>query len=174
MVLANQNLKLVEGGFFPIDFSESEFEEKSRSLQFDPAHIAFRIFPTHYPTDTSAYYGGFEVYAFRDPTRIVVGGVEIGPASRAGVHWGDTIVALNGVDPRGLAPAKLESLLSAKKPSKMKLVVSRAGVTRKFNFTPAKVAAILAENGHKMVDGTLVPIDLDDSDIHCFQENPQK
>ncbi len=163
-----QNMKVVRDGLFPMDFSEAEFDGKIKNLRFDATHVAFRVFPTHYPTDTALYYGGFEIYVFRDPAMVAVGGIEKGPASKAGLHWGDTILRVNGLDPVGLSQAKLETMLSSRAPLKMDLVVDRIGSTKQIDFVTDSVGTILRENGHRMVKGTPIPIDLDESDLHCF------
>lgn len=167
-ILAKQNLKVVREGIFPMDFSEAEFDAKAKNLQFDATHVAFRVFPTHYPTDTALYYGGFEIYVFRDPAMVAVGGVEKGPASKAGLHWGDTILRVNGLDPVGLSQAKLETMFSSTAPLKMSLVVDRIGSTKEIDFVTDSVGTILSENGQRIVKGTPIPIDLDESDLHCF------
>ena len=75
-----------------------------------------RVFPTHYPSNEKLYYPGFEVLILKNPAQVVVLGIEDGPASRAGVHWGDTILSVNGIDPRNKTVAQLEPLFSSQKP----------------------------------------------------------
>jgi hypothetical protein len=48
------------------------------------------------------------VLILKNPAQVVVLGIEDGSASRAGVHWGETILSVNGVDPRNNSVAELE------------------------------------------------------------------
>jgi predicted metalloprotease with PDZ domain len=48
------------------------------------------------------------VLILKNPAQVVVLGIEDGPASRAGVHWGDTILSVNEIDPRNKSVAELE------------------------------------------------------------------
>ena len=47
-----------------------------------------RAFPGHYPANEQLYYPGFEVFIWDKGNQVTVGGIEDGPASRAGVRWG--------------------------------------------------------------------------------------
>jgi C-terminal processing protease CtpA/Prc len=112
-ILAENGVKIAGESLVPIDEPATEQADKLRALHFDPDHIDFRVFPLHYPTDLKHYYVGFEVYVFRRPRIAVVGGLERGPASHAGLHWGDTIVAVDDVPLAGKPLAELERLLSS-------------------------------------------------------------
>jgi hypothetical protein len=62
----------------------------------------------HYPDDMELYYPGFEVFVWDAPTSIMVGGIEVGPAKKAGIHlW-----RLRGIgewgSPVGKSVAELE------------------------------------------------------------------
>jgi C-terminal processing protease CtpA/Prc len=70
--------------------------------------IVDRVFPTHYPSDEKVYYAGFELLILKNSAQVVVLGIEDGSASRSGVHWDDTILSVNGVDPRNKSVAELE------------------------------------------------------------------
>jgi membrane-associated protease RseP (regulator of RpoE activity) len=88
-LLEESHLKLLStGAYVPLDMSEEEMRNKMKSLSQD--RFADRVFPSHYPPDAKLYYAGFEVLTLKSPTQVVVLGIEDGPASRAGVHWGDT------------------------------------------------------------------------------------
>jgi len=104
--------------------------------------------PRHYPNDEKLYYPGFEVFVLKDPPQIVVGGIENGPASRAGVHWGDFIVSVNGVDPRNKSVAELEALFSGQKLASMTLTIDRDGVTKTFSFQPEQATVVMRNNQH--------------------------
>jgi S1-C subfamily serine protease len=55
------------------------------------------VFPTHYPGGADLFYAGFELFVLRDPSQVMVGGIEESPASKAGVHWGDIVLSVNGL-----------------------------------------------------------------------------
>jgi C-terminal processing protease CtpA/Prc len=101
---------------------------------------------------------GFEIFVLRDPSQIVVGGIENGPASRAGVHWGDDIVAVNGVDPRNKSVAELEALFSSQKPASMTLTIDRDGVTKIFSLQLEQATVVMRNNQHQLAKGNLIPL----------------
>jgi hypothetical protein len=70
--------------------------------------IVDRVFPTHYLSGEKGLLRGFEVLILKNPAQVVVLGIEDASASRAGVHWGDTILSVNGVDPRNNSVAELK------------------------------------------------------------------
>ena len=77
--------KMISGSIVPIDTTQAEVDHMNA---FDGRRIVARVFPTHYPAKPELFYAGFEIFVLRDPAQVVVGGIEEGPASRAGVHWG--------------------------------------------------------------------------------------
>lgn len=127
-----------------------------------------RAFPGHYPANEQLYYPGFEVFIWDKGNQVTVGGIEDGPASRAGVRWGDEIIAVDGVDPRGKSVAELEALLASPKPASMTLTVERAGVRKTFPFELAQAATVLRENHWQVINGELVPLWVPESYLPCF------
>jgi C-terminal processing protease CtpA/Prc len=166
-IVARGGKKIVEGGVVvPLDTTDAEVK---RMLEFDSRKITGNAFPHHYPTDPQLFYGGFELFVLRNPDQVAVGGIEDGPASRAGVHWGDVIISVNGTDPRGKTPHELEALFSSTRPEVMHLTVDRLGSTKVFEFTLEQASDILKQNGHRLVDGTLVPLGVPDNYVRCFK-----
>jgi C-terminal processing protease CtpA/Prc len=49
----------------------------------------------------------------------MVGGIEDGPAARAGVHWGDAVLTVNGKPTASQSASELERLLSSTRPKVM-------------------------------------------------------
>jgi C-terminal processing protease CtpA/Prc len=144
----------------------SEHTQKVQTLRFDLAD--FRVFPLHYPADENRFYGGFEVYVPREPSRAVVGGIETGPASRAGLHWGDTILAVNDVPLSGKSLSELEQLFSSDHAMGTKLTINRVGSEKTITYTLVKASDLLKENGKRMYKDTLIPSGVADEDLHCF------
>jgi C-terminal processing protease CtpA/Prc len=100
---------------------------------------------------------------------VIVGGIEDGPASRAGVRWGDRIIAVNGVDPRSKSVAELEFLLSSPKPATMTLTIERAGIRKTFSFELAQAATVLRDNRWQVKNGKLVPLWAPEKYLPCFE-----
>lgn len=167
--LARDGKKMVSGIIVPEDTSAAEIK---RMAQFDGSRLEARVFPSHYPTDPETYYGGFEVFVLRNPDEVIVGGIENGPASRAGVHWGDRILSVNGVDPRGKSVAQLEQLFSRSQAEPTRLRTERTGEIRTREFKLARTADLLAENSLRLEHGQLVPAGLASADVPCFTEKP--
>ena len=128
--------------------------------------VAFR---GHYPTNTQLYYPGFEAFIWNAGRRVTVGGIEDGPGSRAGVRWGDEIIAVDGVDPHKKSVADLESMLSATTPRSMKVTIGRAGLRKTFSFELAQAATVLRDNQWQIVSGKLVPLWAPERYMPCFQ-----
>jgi len=165
-VLARQGRKLSPSGrIVPADMNEDEVQ---RMVGFDPARIAQSIFPTRFPTDAAVYYGGFEVFMLQSPAELIVGNMEDGPATHAGLHSGDVILAVNGKDPKGLSAADLEKLLSSTVPGKMRLHVRRLDAERDFEFPLWKAADVLKVNQKQLVNGQVLPAGIAAKDQHCF------
>jgi C-terminal processing protease CtpA/Prc len=126
-------------------------------------------FPGHYPANTRLYYPGFEVFSWDGGTQVVVGGIEDGPASRAGIRWGDRIIAVNGVDPRKKSVAALESLLSSPKPMSVTLIIERGDLQKTFTIELAQAESVLRDNQWQVVGGKLVPLWVPEKYLPCFE-----
>jgi len=164
-ILARVGQRAVSGVIVPNDTTQAEVD---RMLSFDGQRYVARVFPTHYPADPELYYAGFEIFLLRDPTQAAVGGIEQGPAAKAGVHWGDVILAANDVPVAGKTPAELEQMFSAPKPMPMRLKIDRLGTVRTFEFRLEKASDVARQSGRRLVDGHLVPSGIADTDVHCF------
>jgi C-terminal processing protease CtpA/Prc len=123
----------------------------------------------HYPVNKQVYYPGFEVFILDKGNQVIVGGIEDGPASRAGVHWGDRIVAVNGVDPRGKSAAEIESMLSTTKPVSITLTIVRGEGSKTFSFALEQAATVLRANQKKVANGKIVPLWLPEKYLPCFE-----
>ena len=157
--------KIVKGVVVPPDTTDADVD---RMLAFDGRRTVARVFPSHYPENADLYYGGFEIFVLRDPEQIAVGGIEDGPAARAGLHWGDAIVSVNGVDVRGKSPAELEALFARPSPERVLLRTERLRVSRDIEFLLQRAADILTENGQRLYRGRAVPAGLSDEDADCI------
>lgn len=62
--------------------------------------------------------------------QVMVGGIEDGPGSRAGVHYGDVVISVNGLSVAGKTPAELEAMFSSLKQSTMWLQIDRLGTMK--------------------------------------------
>jgi membrane-associated protease RseP (regulator of RpoE activity) len=167
--------KTVEDSVMPLDATDAEIKQRSsmiRDLDADPTRIA-RLFPTHYPENEKLYYPGFEVFVWDKGRQVTIGGIEDGPASRAGARWGDIILSVNGIDPRNKSVAGLEPVFSSQKPETMTLVINRAGVTKTLSFELAQATTVLRDNDKKLVRGTLVPIWVSEEYLQCFGVPPK-
>lgn len=153
------------GAVVPADMTDAEVE---RLLAFDPSRIAQAVFPDAYPSDPALYAAGFEVLMLQLPAEFAVGGMEDGPATHAGVHSGDIILAVNGKPLTGLPAEELEKLFTSATPAKMRLRVRRLEQEREFEFPLWKAADILRINQWRMVEGRLVPIGVTAGDQPCF------
>jgi S1-C subfamily serine protease len=166
--LARSGQKIVAGGaVFPADASEAEI---ARAAAFDGRRVQANVFPTHYPPDAASYYAGFELFVLRDPPEVMIGGVEDGPASRAGARWGDRIVSVDGVDPVGKTPAELERLFSGPRPRRMRLTLDRVGKLRTLQLDLERAADTLARNGLRLEKGKPVPAAFSPEDVRCLFE----
>jgi S1-C subfamily serine protease len=157
--------KAVSGFVVPADTTQAEVD---RMLAFDGARHIGGVFPTHYPASPDVFYAGFEPFILRDPAQVMVGGIEEGPASKAGVHWGDVLISVNGVPVAGKTAAELEQMFAATQRAMMRLQIDRLGATKTFDFGLEKAGEIARQNGKRIVDGHPVPIWAAAGDVHCF------
>lgn len=168
VLLRKQHEKVLDNGMIvPEDATEAEWNGKIRALTSD--RYVSRLFPSHYPTNEDVYYAGFEVLTLKDPPQVVVLGIEDGPASRAGVHWGDVIRSVDGRDPRNKSLVELESLFSKSRSTPMTLKIERQGKTKTFSFQLAETGEILRDNGNRLMHGTLVPLGVSERYLECFR-----
>jgi PDZ domain len=141
------------------DFGDAEIQEiRALNRDLDRAVDRFTVFPGHYPADKRLFYPGFEVFVWDKSSQVHVGGIEDGPAKRSGVRWGDQILSVNGIDPRGKSLVELESLFSSPTPARMQLSIERAGKRRTFSFDLALAATVLHDNDWQIVEGKMVPL----------------
>ena len=165
-LLHRAGVRIVNGLAVPLDATDAEIKY---DLAFDAKRIASHVFPSHYPSNIDLYYPGFELFVLDHGSNIAVGGIESGPASEAGVHWGDLIISVNGTDPRGKSTAQVESMFSRAKPASMTLRINRVGIEKTFTFALAKAASVLRENQLQMVEGHLVPTGMPEKYLYCFK-----
>ena len=170
-ILSAEGMKRAGPFIVPLDTTEAEVK---RISELEEQPVAGRAFPLHYPLNPDLYYGGFEIKIYAQPPRVVVSGLEQGPASRAGIHPGDVILSVNGIDPTGKSPAELEALFSSDQPKTLNLAVDRVTAKRTIGFQLEKAADVLKENHKRLFNGTLVPDGLAYEDIPCFINNPAK
>jgi C-terminal processing protease CtpA/Prc len=156
-ILEKNGMKLLRSGMIvPLDATEAEMDHKTLALQKE--RFSDRVFPLHYPEDESLYFAGFEMFVLKNPPQIAVGGIEDGPASRAGVHWGDFITSVNGSDPRNKSVVELEWLFTSQKPVPMTLSIDRDGVAKTFSFQLEKAAEVMSDNQLQLFKGILIPL----------------
>jgi len=161
-----------DGGVYPKNATEAEMQRVSKILEEPPARE--KVFSVgHYPANLDLYYPGFEVWVWKEPQAMTVGGIEDGPAQKAGVHYGDAIVSVNGVSPRGKSMAELERIFSSPKPATMTLVVDRDGAINTFTFELAKASDVAQANHKRMYKGTWIPAATPTAYLHCFEPGPK-
>jgi S1-C subfamily serine protease len=159
--------KMISGALVPPDTTQAEVD---RMLSFDEKRSTGRvIFPNrHYPASPDVFYPGFEMFVLRDPAQLMVTGIEEGPGSRAGVHWGDVVISVNGVPVAGKDPDELEPLFSSLKPVTISLRVDRLGVIKTFELLLAKAEDVAKQNHQRFAAGRPVPIWVTDQYLQCF------
>jgi PDZ domain-containing protein len=167
-ILKCNGIQILEVGMIaPLDATEVEMSHKM--LAINDERFADRVFPSHYPSDDMLYYPGFEIFVLKRPSQIAVGGIEDGPASRAGVHWGDVIMSVNGTDPRNKSVAEREALFTSQKPAQMTLTIDRDGVTRNFSLQLERAATTLHDNERQIVNGRPIPLGIPEKYFSCFK-----
>jgi C-terminal processing protease CtpA/Prc len=148
------------------DTTEAEVE---RMLSFDGRRMVADVFnPTHYPRDLELFYPGFEIFVLRDPVQVAVGGIEDGPASRAGVHWGDAILSVNDISTAGKTVVELERMFSSARPEWMHLKTDLLGKIRTVEFRLEKASEIARQNGLRLINGSRVPLWATEDYLRCF------
>jgi membrane-associated protease RseP (regulator of RpoE activity) len=169
-LLARAGKRLVAGAVVPAEATSAEIQQL---VHFDQSRVVERAFPLHYPADGALYCGAFEVFSLRDPEELVVGGIEAGPAFRAGVRWGDRILSVNGLDPLHKRAWELERIFSSAEPSVMRLRLERLGAIPNVQFQLERAADILAANGMQLVDAQVIPLGVDLDDARCVNPDRQ-
>ncbi len=165
VVVSRSGKKVHKGIIVPRDTTAAEIE---KMISFDESRAVSRVFPQHYPSDLGLYYGGFELLILEKPDEVIVAGIEEGPGSRAGIHWGDRVLKVNGTSVIGKTASQIEGLLVSTDPHFIDLAIERTGAPRTVRFKTARAAAILGENGKQAIDGQFVPAGLDPRAAKCF------
>jgi C-terminal processing protease CtpA/Prc len=167
-ILHDDGLKMVQDGrLVPLDTTDREI---ACLLRFDESRItgqqAFR--PTHYPENLNLYYPGFEAFILDGPPQVSVGGIEQGPASDAGVRWGDVLVSVDGVSVARKTALQLEDMLSSKEPRKMTIEVDRCGSRSAFSFMLERAGDIMRRSQKQAVGGEVLPLGIPQKYLSCF------
>jgi predicted metalloprotease with PDZ domain len=168
-ILAAAGMKEAGGRLVPLDTTDAEVK-RMMEMEPEPPPTVHRVFPLHYPLNTHLYYGGFEILILEHPPRVAVGGLEHGPAFRAGIHLGDVILSVNGVNPVGESREELEALFSSNQPKSLTLVVDRVTTTKTIEFQLEMASEVLKENHRRLVNGILLPDGMADEDLHCITD----
>lgn len=155
-----------DGSLYPKDATPAEMQRVSK-MHGEPSTKVFTV--GHYPANQELYYPGFEIFVWPGPQAMTVGGIEEGPAKAAGVHYGDPIVSVNGVSPRGKSLTELEHLFSTTTPATMTLVIDRDGQTKTFTFQLARASEVGAANHKRMYKGKMIPSAIPMPYLHCFE-----
>jgi C-terminal processing protease CtpA/Prc len=97
-----------------------------------------------------------------------VSGIEQGPASDAGVRWGDVLVSVDGASVAGKTASELEDMLSSNERRKMTIAIDRCGTARTFSFTLERAADIMHRNQKQPVGSEVMPLGVPKKYIACF------
>lgn len=160
------------GNLFRENATEAEIQRVSKMGPEPPA--SEKVFPIgHYPANQELYYPGFEVFVWKEPQAMTIGGIEDGPAQKAGAHYGDAIISVNGVNPRGKSMAELEQLFGSPKTATMTLVIDRDGAKNTFIFELAKASDVAEANHKRMYKGRMIPSVIPPAYLHCFEISPK-
>jgi C-terminal processing protease CtpA/Prc len=162
-----EGLKLgPDGGLYPKDATETEMLRVSKiNAEPPPSEKVFQV--GHYPGNLELYYPGFEIFVWKAPQLMAVGGIEEGPAHTAGVHYGDSIISVNGIEARGKSIQELEQLFSSPKPAAMTLVIERDHVTKTFTFQLARASDVATANHKRIYEGRMIPSAIPAAYLHC-------
>ncbi len=156
-----------DGGVYAENATDAEMKRVA-AIKEPPA--SDRVFDNHYPKNVELYYPGFEALLLQDRHEIVVWAMEDGaPARKTGVHYGDVIVSVDGVNPLGKSVSELETLLSSPTPKAMALVVNRDGVIKTFTFDLIKAADLMRQNKKRFYEGKIIPSVIPDAYLRCFE-----
>jgi C-terminal processing protease CtpA/Prc len=165
--------ELDDGRLVPLDYTEAQLRDYSQ-MQSDLLHAMqtgdyLNVFSGHYPADLSLYYPGFELFSWNHGQEVIVGGIEDGPAKKSGIRWGDQIVSVNGIDPRGKSLTEIEHLFSSSQPVPMNLVINHFGIEKQITFLLARASDVMRANRWRMFEGAKVPLWVPDEYAHCFK-----
>jgi C-terminal processing protease CtpA/Prc len=164
-VFQDNGLKVQDGRLVPFDTTEKELACLLHENRIT-GHQAFR--PTHYPENLDLYYPGFEAVILDSPQQVSLGGIEQGPASDAGVRWGDVLVSVDGVSVAGKTVSQLEDMLSSKEPRKMTMEVDRCGKISTFSFTLERASDIMRRSQKQSVGDKVMPLGIPQKYFSCF------
>ena len=109
------------------------------------------------------------MFLLTDPEQVIVGGIETGPGSRAGLHWGDVLLSVNGVKIANQSSSELEGLLSSDEAKTLSIEIDRLGVLKTVSFTSARARDIAQENGKQYFANRILPSWVTQADVSCFQ-----
>ena len=165
-VLRDDGFRMLDDGrIVPLEATEKDIAQ----MTFDPERIVGRVFQrTHYPANFDMYYPGFEAFTLKDPQQVVIGGIETGPASDAGMRYGDVIVSVNGTSVVGKSASELEAMLSSTHPASLSLLIERAGDRKQTSFPLQRASDVLKRNGKKFVNSKILPAWAPDAYQSCF------
>jgi C-terminal processing protease CtpA/Prc len=156
---------LDDGQIVALDATEDEIAQ----MMFNPDRIVGRVFQqTHYPANFDLYYPGFEAFMLKDPQQVVVGGIETGPASDAGLRYGDIIVSVNGLSVGGKSSSEIEAMLSSVGARSIALLIDRTGQKRQISFPLQRASVVLQRNAKKLANGKIIPVWASDAYESCF------
>lgn len=166
--LERQGRKLAPNGApVPADMSNAEIE---RIRNFDPARVTGAVFANGYPEDQATYFGGFQVLLLQMPDEVMVGAMVDGPATHAGLHLGDIILAVNGAEVKGRNAPQLAQLLTSAKPGHMRLRIRRIEHEKIIEFPLWKSSDVLAVNQLQILKGQVAPLGITEKNLPCFRE----